>query len=129
MTPSQTIFDRAARHLLSQGRRGANLFVHEGATYGEPRFHAKDGTKCAVGALISEEHYDPWIEGCQANKENIRARVALSLGLELDEVDGELLKTLQHVHDMSYPEGWHARLRVVAALFGLEATVLEEVTP
>lgn len=52
----QEIFDKVAEHLQKQGHRALN---EDGVCV----YRGKNGTKCAVGALIPDELYDSKIEG------------------------------------------------------------------
>lgn len=124
----QEIFDKVARHLLTQGQRAET----EG---GDCVYRAEDGTKCAVGCLIPDELYDPEFEGLlishifgdQAGSLPERAQ---EKGRQLSRLLGDhfpLLKELQEVHDEDEPDEWKIALRQVASSFGLDTKVLDKI--
>ena len=96
MTP-QEIFDTVAKHLFAQGRRAT---IRETDIYGEVsaacRYRAEDGTKCAVGALIPDEVYDPKMEGY-----DVDCVLSSDPGYlpEWMHDNAELLRALQTAHD------------------------------
>lgn len=52
---AQEIFDTVVRHLFNQG--------HAALDNGRCRYRAANGDKCAAGVLITDEYYDPKMEG------------------------------------------------------------------
>jgi hypothetical protein len=119
---AQEIFDTVATHLLKQGRRstyqGSDLMC---------AYRGVDGTKCAVGVLISDELYDGTMEG-----HTIYCLVdSPAWGLpEWMRANQNLLTDLQNAHDIT--GNWRASvvmrraLDKVAADNNLSADVLDE---
>lgn len=52
----QEVFDKVARHLLTQGQRS---ILRE---TGRCAYRGDEGCMCAVGVLIADEHYHPKLE-------------------------------------------------------------------
>lgn len=111
----QEIFDKAAAHLLEQGKRAREN--------GRCCYRASvSGTvlKCAVGALIPDELYDPRLEGLPAirgfpesvGESELRRKVVL-------------LGSLQIVHDQFHEDSWKGELTKLAKAVGLSTKVLE----
>lgn len=107
----QEVFDTALNHMRQQGKRAGGKY---GCSYRTP-----DGLKCAVGALIPDENYDPEIEGLTANREEVVA----SLPFEIDRAAGDdkFLRQLQlDLHDGNIREDFLAGLERYAELFATE---------
>jgi hypothetical protein len=102
----QEVFDQVATHLLTQGKQALD---------GDRcLYRAPDGTKCAIGCLISDEEYKPEIEG-----HSIRDLADLFL-LHANLQVFDLLKALQRIHDMLAPKDWEFKLKEVATHWNLE---------
>ncbi|SKB50097.1 hypothetical protein SAMN06295937_100799 [Sphingopyxis flava] len=56
MLNKQEVFDLVLNHLRQQGRPALRI-------HGLCAYRAPDGAKCAIGALIADEYYDPGMEG------------------------------------------------------------------
>lgn len=108
---NQEAFDKAALHLLRQGCKSENV---DTCLYRGP-----NGTKCAVGALIPDEEYDPSAEGDTIDS-------VVEWVPSLHGLDTEFLRQLQTVHDDSAVEEWPGELRAVAARFGLSDKVVRD---
>jgi hypothetical protein len=116
----QEIFDKVKAHLLEQGCRSVDPPVHGAAwcKYRGPR-----GLKCAIGALIPDEVYDPRME--------MKSIGELVWSKQFGEVfkdfrnDLDFLRQLQEVHDEG-PDGdgfklhCEIELQRVATAFGLK---------
>lgn len=102
---AQEIFDTVATHLFKQGRRATNWEMPHMCSY-----RGAGGSKCAVGVLISDDVYDPMMEG--------RTIVGLvDFGSGLPDWMGEnlgLLSWLQGVHDVE--SNWKSSADMKAAL-------------
>lgn len=89
------IFNRVALHLLTQREQ-----CKEGSMC---RYRGPNGTKCAVGCLITDEHYVGGLEGeayTYGPRDNsVRQAVRNSLGRELTDEENHMLLELQHLHD------------------------------
>ena len=113
MNRLQKLFDRVARHLLTQGVRSARAVG--GCLYRGP-----DGTMCAIGCLIDNKQYSTTLENHPLTRVNaVRKAVEKSLGwaLTTDEVD--LLKALQVIHDDAPEDSWEDELVLLAKYHGL----------
>ena len=119
----QGVFDHAARHLMTQGKR-STLSGSRACQYRDHR-----GGACAVGAFIPDALYSPDMENKNVDgmfmwcsvfgTANHRAFVAIMSRFE------PLLAALQKVHDDVHPVQWLFALKCVAKNFGLHADVLE----
>ena len=122
MTQQQAL-DAVTAHLFRQGHR-ATYTVPEGAEF--CAYRTEQGDKCAIGYLISDEHYTPEMEG--SGVEGLRIHGGFNLS-DLDGLDTLFLGDLQNVHDSK--ENWNSSatladaLCVVADKHGLsDATIL-----
>lgn len=106
LSANQKTFNKAARHLLKQGKRAK--------IGGFCKYRGDEGTKCAVGCLIPNRLYNPGIEGLSAGNAEV-ARILNELGHDIT-----LCKSLQMVHDMWEPQNWTEGLNVVAREFNLK---------
>jgi hypothetical protein len=123
----QEIFDTVSVHLIKQGRRSAGGDISH---FSDCRYHFDGGLMCAVGALIKAEHYNPMIEGFEAEHENVMYALYRSGVVEKDvlkeqmteedEMRMELLKQLQFVHDYKPPKDWGKSLIEEANRFELD---------
>jgi hypothetical protein len=77
-------------------------------------YRGLNGQMCAVGCLISDDQYDPAMEGASAVQ--LLQRFP-SLGLS---EHSSLLLALQCVHDGTPPRYWETELTRVASEFNLE---------
>lgn len=126
MTP-QEIFDKAARHLLTQGVKCVD-------SDGICKYRGDEGTACAVGCLIPDELYDQGIEGvsvsymaCFDNKEQELIFSLLASGVDLsDRLVRNLVSELQDCHDAFFVDEWRDHLRRIACVHGLSARALDE---
>lgn len=108
----QEIFDKVAAHLLEQGKK-----AREG---GFRRYRAKVGgkvLKCAVGALIPDELYDPLLEG-------LPAIWGFPVRTASEESKLKLFDSLQTLHDGVEADLWVVELRKLAESRGLSTAVL-----
>jgi hypothetical protein len=98
---AQQVYDQVKAHLLKQGKKSTNPIVLMECLYRAP-----GGLKCAAGCLISDEEYNPQMEG--------RPWRSL-ITIKLTPSDHELLITeLQYVHDDHDPEEWAQQLKDLA---------------
>jgi hypothetical protein len=111
----QEIFDKVATHLLTQGRQS---LVDENI-FGGCAYRGHDGTRCAVGCLISDEAYTPNIEGQGVYQYDVLAALAASGVIDVVDRRFDLLAQLQDIHDYSAPDNWAYELEGVAHTFGL----------
>ena len=142
MTP-QEVFDKVARHLLTQNERSTisepindqirGMHIRTWCAYRSPR-----GLKCAVGCIIPDDVYTPDIEGDSIRVLIDRAAGASSRnGFSLTDKQTaffrdiqdsrHLLSKLQSMHDVEDPSTWRRSLSTIARNFNLSDAVLEEV--
>ena len=119
-TPTlQALYDRVAEHLLTQNARARDPDNARCAYRGE------GDLKCAVGCLITDEHYNAELEGDSVYAEPVQEVVRASIdpqGLLTDadwSTTKDLLGKLQKMHDNFDPEGWPTRIFLIAAEFDL----------
>lgn len=127
----QDIYNRVKTHLLAQGKRSVG-------EDGLCRYRGEGGCKCAIGPLISDEVYDPTLEGESVFSAKIQKALIKSgiLRLELptpppgsteeDELicrasfDLDFLGDLQSIHDATLPNTWESELVKFAQLHKLQ---------
>lgn len=120
------IFDKAKAHLLAQNQRA--IIPGLGCAYRTP-----SGLKCAIGACIPDDKYEPWMEGTAVG--------AVPTGSEIpdDYLDGKYkpelireilgcdnapaLAQLQSIHDSNSPRYWPKLLDAFEKEFLSEPTV------
>jgi hypothetical protein len=110
---NQEAFSRVVDHLRQQGRPS-----HDS---GNCAYRSKDGLRCAVGVLITDEFYKPELEGYCAED------MADVLCVALPGVSIGLLQALQDTHDLpedtDTPEVimaiWEARWKDIAEHWNL----------
>jgi len=104
----QRIFNKVAKHLLTQKKRSVN-------SLGGCNYYAEDGSKCAVGCLISKKYY-------KAEMEN-RVVPDLVKHYKLPEyfvTHRLLLRDLQLVHDGHNVDKWKEGLIELAKAYNLK---------
>lgn len=106
----QQQFDKMVSHLLEQNERSGKQDGYNASWTCYYR-HPEGKLKCAVGALIPDDKYDPEMEGKDASRLIIKYP-------EL-KFDTELATDCQIVHDENEPEQWPVQLLMVAAEHGL----------
>ena len=116
----QEIFDTVAKHLLAQMKQ-SKLVDQSGDAF--CAYRSDDGKKCAVGALIPDELYDPDMEdkGCewivQMHPDLHPYLVATDISYGMSLID---LRRLQAIHDKKSPDVWKDVLREHAYRNGLK---------
>lgn len=134
MQGRQEVFNRVARHLLTQGQK-AMSGVGNGCAY-----RAKDGLVCAIGCLIPDNLYRPSIESRFASRlirlvpgytlhweRDIQSHLLSLLGAEYDlNAAANFLTGLQTIHDCEPVEKWPRWLREFAHAKNLSPAVLDE---
>lgn len=131
---NQVIFDKVAKHLLTQKVQCAN-------SAGNCMYRGPNGLKCAVGALIPDEEYSPLMdddkylyslnttenEFAVTVSSNPLVQKVLRNHYEFTENTLDLLQELQNVHDCvdstnadSIRTSFQAGLKKAALDFGLE---------
>lgn len=113
----QEIFNKVARHLLTQNKKSV-LF-----SGGSCAYRGKDGLKCAIGCLISDDDYCFAMEG---NSVTTLSYDFPGLGLREITEQSNLLLSFQNIHDNFPPNEWWKRLLTLATFYNLSAEVLQE---
>lgn len=108
----QTIIAAVAYHLLCQGERSTD-------GQGYCCYYSDTGAKCAVGALIPQELYNPSLEGWGISREPMSSVLEV-LGLR---THVRVLYILQNIHDSGYPQVWPSMLRALAEEYGCDFTI------
>lgn len=93
------LLTRVAEYLLAQGRRSTD-------GRGACQYRGRDGTKCAVGCLIADEHYSPEFENRTIGDSSVRLALRASIGRALSAKEWRLLHKLQCMHDIYPPHDW-----------------------
>lgn len=114
MKTLQEAFDTMARHLLTQKCRSEDL---QGCRY------RTGNLKCAVGALIADEHYYPGLERRSTHSELVMDKLALS-DWDTSDAAVDLYSDMQSVHDNILPKYWRKELLAVARYYSLDASCL-----
>lgn len=98
----QDVFDRVVAHAREQGRRSM-------LPTGSCAYRGEDGTKCFIGALITDEAYERGLECQRVDSYEVREALAAS-GVSVDSPDEEaFLVALQRIHDAHVPLEVRAR--------------------
>jgi len=120
----QQVFNRVTDHLLSQQKK--SMTVTTNLPDGQCRYRSDSGLKCAIGALIPDDKYQPDMEGCTA------PALIQRFGWEAVGLDGSnltldeqyslrcFLDNLQCVHDLYAVEDWKKELLAVAMKYKLD---------
>ena len=126
----QQIFNRVAKHLLTQKQRCVRSPNDAGLAL--CAYRNESGLACAVGALIPDKLYKPIMDnggdtGIAANKHVQRALVKAGVmsSTRKDDPAVPLLHDLQCLHDSNTPGYWPRGLHEVAKEHGLNTTVLK----
>lgn len=111
---NQEAFNIIVRHMRQQGKRSMSSDIP-----GMCAYRGKDGTKCAVGALIPDEEYHPDMEGESVEwigqAYQLKSLQTLNIGM---------LRVAQRAHDnmdpLAFtPEDVDARFASIAKHYGL----------
>ena len=118
---NQRAFDVAVRELKKQGGRSVN--DDEGCMY-----RGTNGSMCAVGALIADEHYCPSFEGNGVSSPDLGDKIRAAVARSGYCVSPSLLSELQRAHDAFCRfEDVLIQLRNVAKRHKLNPAVIDEV--
>jgi len=105
---SQEVFDFVVNHLRLQNAKSV-----EDVEEGRCLYRGPEGRKCAVGCLIPDKNYSPYMEG--RNIIAIACEGTLSYETQKLFVEhGNLLFGLQQVHDHSPIEEWESKFQLIA---------------
>jgi hypothetical protein len=104
MTTYRDIYNKAKAQLLAQNCLSARIATDGGPGFGISKscaYRGENGAKCAIGALINDEHYRPYLEGKIASDTLVLEGVSLSLDIHADRIVN-FLSSLQDTHDMAF---------------------------
>lgn len=104
---SQQMFDKVAKHLLTQNAKSRALYRGRG------------GMMCAIGCLIPDDLYSPKMEGIWVER-----LVAYFPELKKFIPDLALADRLQRIHDVCACNRWKDELRRAARNFHLSYKIL-----
>lgn len=125
----QAVFDRVAKHLLTQQARA--MYVTNENGHMSCAYRGADNMSCAVGCLIDDKYYNPDCEGVSVpiDLENIGNNepqeciladcLIKSLGYTPTTDDLSLLRSLQLIHDTYDADNWRDELIKLAFDEGL----------
>jgi hypothetical protein len=124
----QEIFDKVTEHLLTQKKKAERPNPYYPDSKPHCAYRGSDGTSCAVGCLIPDEHYTADMEGGGVWRADVVKGLFNAGVLSVDStynVFGEdrtkldLLERLQTVHDNYEPSAWAFRLYTLSKQFQL----------
>ena len=110
---NQEAFARMVLHLRQQGRKS----VESRGGIDFCRYRTKDGSRCAVGVLITDEMYRPEMEE-QIATGGFGGYDVRNLLLKLG-VNPAFAQIMQGVHDGVKPSQWEENFQAVAEAFNL----------
>jgi hypothetical protein len=130
----QDVFNRVALALLAQGR--PSFSVDKGCMYRGP-----EGSKCAAGHLIPDEHYTPGLEGRSILAVHFEEPLLSAIGIGTY-ADRMFVRDLQTCHDdpmlvdsewteipaEAWLPQWVTKMRALAARYDLSPAVLDTVS-
>lgn len=116
----QEIFNRVARHLLTQNARASQ------GEAGDCMYRTDDGLKCAVGCLITDDAYSLELENLLVSRAPVReALEASGIVVEPNGPTHKILSDLQRVHDTVGTSNWPEELRSIATHYRLDHSVIK----
>lgn len=111
---AQEVFDKIVTHLRAQGKKSL------GATGIACKYRGVDGLRCAVGCLLSDDEYQPWMDDSTSAGGGSIGKVMETLFHSNPSLyaklkpHGHLLAEMQGLHDASDPFVWEQRFEQVA---------------
>lgn len=93
---TKEVFLKVKEHLLLQNKQS---WLEDNSSCA---YRGKDGLKCAVGCLITDEEYTPDIEGNSIE--------SLHIAVLVDIKHYDILERLQLIHDETHPSFWKEKL-------------------
>lgn len=113
----QTMFDFVMNFLLDQGKRSIRKTI-----LGRPIccLRAKDGSRCAIGSMITDEHYNESLENAPPLTGEPRFALEQSIGINLVSKEFNMLRRLMNAHDDYEPKEWERLFRRIANEYSLE---------
>ena len=129
MNVNEKLFNLSADHLIRQGCK-ALVYYEWGDSNNEVKptscvFRNDQGLKCAVGALIGDDHYSKNLEGFDVANYYVKNAIESTHNIVLDETIISMLWSLQEIHDHSAPIEWSQKLTDLAVKLGFDWTPSE----
>ena len=106
----QVVFDMVAEHLLKQNEKS------QVSTEGNCWYRGPRGLKCAAGFLIPDDKYNSDMEQM--------SWLSLAEDNIVPFTNGDLITSLQIIHDIHDPKDWLNQLYELAAKLNLNTSVL-----
>lgn len=94
---AQEVLNKVVAFMRKQGGPSIEVEMAEHSTHTRCRYRGPQGRRCAVGCLIPDETYEPYMEGLSVKNARVSFKLG-ALGLHQHE---DLLNRLQCAHD--YP--------------------------
>lgn len=114
MLTEQEIFSRVAAHLLLQNKKS---FYSPDNVREICAYRGEGGTKCAVGCLLEDDEYRPYMEDKGVDRLlSLTPDGFRNFGVQ----NHNLLCDLQYIHDYMQPVEWKTALGQVAMQYGLQ---------
>lgn len=104
------VFDKVRNHLLTQKQKSER---GPGQSCG---YRGKNGLQCAVGCLITDEAYNPEIEGEPISQE-LAQRCLIDSGITFTSKTEAMLLHLQYIHDFEDVSKWEGMLNKAKVKF------------
>ena len=82
------------------------------------KYRGPDDTKCFIGHLIANEHYDERLEGEGVACVKLQQAI-INSGWNLSYEEFLILAQGQSVHDRYYPSSWDEKFEIVETRYGL----------
>lgn len=126
---NQTAFNKAAIHLLRQGKPSIRDDNPDVCMYRGP-----NGLMCGVGALIPDEKYKPKMEGVAIHAFMVDVGSAYDAHLAdfFSDVSVSLLGAIQSLHDCWMPtstlQDWVNGFKKIARDFSLDDSIIDSTT-
>jgi hypothetical protein len=102
----EKLFRISADHLISQGKKSIRI---DSRNKERCAYRGVDGTKCAIGVLIDDEHYEPYMEYISVESEGENGlAIRDAIGDTHDDFDFNIsmLVRLQRIHDTKDVSDW-----------------------
>ena len=113
---AQYAFDQVAVHLIEQNEKSMS-------STGRCLYRGLGKLRCAIGFFISDEKYEPEIEG-----HSVDSVIGAKISPEYCN-DDFFLEKLQIVHDCNNTSEWPIKLKVFAKQFKLNDSIVDTITP
>lgn len=107
LTTDFEVYEYIKNHLLLQGAKSeiktpflGDVEIEQGCAY-----RSDDDKKCAVGCIIADEFYTPWLEGKACHQQDVL--IAVQQSVLNWAVNPIMLQEMQMIHDEKEVDEWH----------------------